>query len=71
MKGPQDILFGSRGYPKAKRAHCRNDGGRAASWRARARGSGKVAAVIQVKGVNEAARMAAFQVGQVVPGRDR
>lgn len=26
MKGPQDILFGSRGYPKAKRAHCRNDG---------------------------------------------
>lgn len=46
-------------------------GGGAASWRARARGSGKVAAVIQVKGVNEAARMAAFQVGQVVPGRDR
>lgn len=45
--------------------------GGAASWRARARGSGKVAAVIQVKGVNEAARMAAFQVGQVVPGRDR
>lgn len=43
--GPQDILFGSRGYPKERQAHCRNDGG-AASWRAKARGAGKVVAVV-------------------------